>query len=663
MLDPQALSKLKNLKQDIVASKEFAEGLVASTSGKFGFVRLEDKRDAFLSPEKMQRLLPGDRVKVELLTNERGKIEATVEKILESTLDRFVGRYHVKGAGHFVEPVDPPHNRWIFVPPAHRHNCKDGDYAIATISRHPKTDGKAQAEINDRIGSAEDAYFEKRYVVAKYDLNYQLSAREEQAIKDIEAVTELASPGYEDLSELPFVTIDSEMTRDMDDAVFVETVGDNVLRLHVAIADPASFIARDSTLDHLARRHGQTSYLLGGSIPMLPKALSIGTFSLIENELRRALVSTIDIAPSGEVIKFSIKKALVKSHAKLSYDAVSALITKHCQDVPESRQYKAMSPAIEESVASIDPAHNAPLSALFEVYQRRHQYRTDHQLVTEIGDEMDFKLNDQGKIASVEKRSRHIAHLMVEEAMIVNNIEIANMLADSDDGLHLISGGIRKERIGEARALLRDAGIDTDLLDTAEGLVSLFKRLREAEDQQVRYLQHPLKRMLAFNELSTKASAAASQGLEHYCHFTSPIRRYDDLYNHQAIHSQLSTGASALNKLSDEALTKLAKQIENSRRADHELTRWLGVQYAKQFEGTEDQGVIRVVTQKGFGLRLETIGVDGFVQFTKQDTRSFDTKRMTISTEHQTYKLGDSVKVRIKNVDIDKRRVHLELAD
>lgn len=676
MLDPEALSQLKNLKQDIVASKDVCEGIVASTSGKFGFVRLEDKRDAFLSPDKMQRLLPGDRVRAEIISNERGKIEATVEKILESTLDRFVGVYKVKGAGHFIEPTDPAHNRWIFVPPAHRQSCRDGDYAVAKITRHPKTDGKAQAQILDRIGAPSESHFEKRYVVAKYELNYRLSSSEEAAIREIEAVGDIKDERYKDLTHLPFVTIDSEMTRDMDDALYVELLDtketetddyDNsksVLRLHIAIADPASFIARDSVIDKLARGHGQTSYLLGGSIPMLPKSLSIGTFSLVENEARRTIVTTVDIDPTGEVVNVAIEPAIIKSHAKLSYDQVSSFITAHCPELPAEKrlEHDPAGPDQEPISEKLIPH----VLRLFQIYKRRNPYRKQNHIVSDIGDELDLKLDDRGHITSVEKRSRHIAHLIVEEAMIVANIEIAKKLSLHGAGLHLTSPGIRKERLGEARALLRDAGIDSTLLDTKEGLIKLFSLIRTSEDEDIRYLEHPLKRMFAFSELSLEPGVAANQGLDHYCHFTSPIRRYDDLYNHQALRTLLfSKDATPNDKavdpkpMSENELTKLKEKMEASRRADHELTRWLSVIYAKQFEGQEDSGIVRVVTQKGFGVRLDSIGVDGFVQFTKQQTQAFDTKRMTISDSHTTYKLNDKVNVKIKSVDVEKRRVNL----
>lgn len=142
MLDKTTLSQLSQLKQAIHESKEYATGTVASTNGRFGFVRLTDGRDAFLDPEKMQFVLPGDEVKILVTTNDKKQLEATIEQLIDSPLKRFVGTYRVKGNAHFAVPDDPKVNRWIFIPPKSRKGCKEGEKIAAKIIQHPAQDGK-----------------------------------------------------------------------------------------------------------------------------------------------------------------------------------------------------------------------------------------------------------------------------------------------------------------------------------------------------------------------------------------------------------------------------------------------------------------------------------------------------------------------------------------
>ena len=270
MLDKNTLSQLSQLKAEIEASKEYATGTVASTSGRFGFVRLEDGRDAFLSPEKMQRVLPGDKLKVCLAKNDKDQLEANFEALLESPLKRFIGKYQVKGAGHFVVPQASHVNRWIFVPPKNRLASKENELVVAQVIRHPYKDGKAQASILERIGFPDDSHIEYKHTLAEYGLNRTPGKQQKQQVHAI--AEQFAKEDFgerEDLTHIPFVTIDSASTKDMDDALAIVNT-DEGIKLHVAIADPASFIRAGSPLAKSAEQNGQTCYFLGGVVPMLP---------------------------------------------------------------------------------------------------------------------------------------------------------------------------------------------------------------------------------------------------------------------------------------------------------------------------------------------------------------------------------------------------------
>src|SRR5690606_33450875 len=171
MLSKDALSQLTQLKTSLVAEKTYAEGTVRGTAKRFGFVRMDDGRDAFLDPDQMQRVLPGDRVKICVKENSKGQLEAHLEALLEKGFVRFVGRYVRKGPAHFVEPDLPPFNRWLFIPPQERTNCSEGDLVECELVRHPfKHEGKAQVRVINRIGRPDESGIEGRYIAAKFGL-------------------------------------------------------------------------------------------------------------------------------------------------------------------------------------------------------------------------------------------------------------------------------------------------------------------------------------------------------------------------------------------------------------------------------------------------------------------------------------------------------------
>lgn len=641
MLDKTTLSQLSQLKQAIHESKEYATGTVASTSGRFGFVRLTDGRDAFLDPEKMQFVLPGDEVKILVTTNDKKQLEATIEEIIDSPLKRFVGTYRIKGNAHFAVPDDAKVNRWIFIPPKSRKGCKEGEKIAAKIIQHPAKDGKAQAKVIERIGQPDDHHIEYKYTVAKYDLSPWNKEGEEEQLKKIRAQIEAEDFGERvDYTHLPFVTIDSASTRDMDDAVHIaEDEGNTVLT--VAIADPASFILPGSPLAKLAERQAQSTYMLGGIIPMLPDSLANDCFSLVEGQKRPALVCTINLNAEGGINHYKFERAVIQSKHKLNYQQVAEFLD-----------------GTDESAVPSDASNN--LRKLSELATLRNQYRAEHNLLGQDQLDYDIRLDDKGKIAEIRPRSRTTAHRLIEEAMLLTNMCTGDFLSQHKMGLHTVHGGFRLDRIGEVNALLKEEQITPEGdITSLEGNLKLIKALSANERQKA--LIPALRRMMQVAELSDEPGPHMGMGFEHYATCTSPIRRYADLYNHWALHSLLADTKPYTFK--PHQLERLKDTLQAGRQADREIYQWLLCQYVENsLIGFEGRGKVRIVTQQGFGVRLIENGVDGFIAFPKSQEKQFDAKRMTLTVNGVTYRADDEVDVVVTSVDHEKRRIAYSLA-
>ena len=637
MLDANTLSQLSQLKSDIQASKDYAEGVVSATSGRFGFVRTDDGRDAYLSPEKMERVLAGDRVKISIVTTSDGKLEANLEKYLSSELDKFVGQYRIKGKGHFVVPLGGKFNRWVFVAPKQRKGTKDGEYVLAKLSKHPYSNGKAQANILYRIGSPDDAFIEHKFVKAKYDLNYrsqdEIKSQSETIAK---AVENLDDSSRTNCLDLPFLTIDASTTLDMDDALSIEKQGD-IFCLRVAIADPSSFIAPNTPLAKQAQQASQSVYLLGGAVPMLPANLAHHTFSLEQGKERPALLCEMHIDPNGEIREYAFKSARIRSQHKLSYEQVAAFLETGENSVAEE----------------LEPI----LTLLKSLSEARRRYRSEHYLVSDDHADYDYNLDERGHISSITARPRNLAQQVVEEAMIATNICAGDYLSARQLGLHTTHKGFREDRLGEVKALLKEEAVDIGDVNELEKHVHLIKTLSDSEHLQT--LVAPLRRMMQAAEISQIPGPHLGLGLKHYAPVTSPIRRFTDLYNHWCIHASLS-GDDAPGFSSDE-LTALNDSNTNARQADRELQQWLTCLFTQTLIGTRAKGKIRIVTQQGFGVRIDSNGIEGFVLFGRKTEKTFDAKRMTLTVGEHCYRIGDEVEIGIKSVDLDKRRIAFEL--
>ena len=224
MLDKNALTQLKQLKQEIHDSTPRFEGIVRGSNGRYGFAGTEEGKSYFLSPEEMEKVLPGDEISFRVEPAGEGKEQAIVEKLLNSALDTFCGRYIVRGKGHFIEPDHDNLNRWIFVPPNDRAGAKDGDFVCARMRKHPYPHGKAQAQITRVIGTLDTKGIERLFMQARFELEENFSDEIMAAVNEItEQPAGAVLEGRTDLTHLPFVTIDSAGTRDIDDALCAES--------------------------------------------------------------------------------------------------------------------------------------------------------------------------------------------------------------------------------------------------------------------------------------------------------------------------------------------------------------------------------------------------------------------------------------------------------
>lgn len=644
MLNADALKQLSQLKTDIRSTKEFAEGQVRGSNGKFGFVTLDDGREAFLPPAEMERVFPGDRVRVSLNDEEKGKLSAELDTLLESELKYLVGQYVQRGQGHFVQPSLPGFTRWIFLPPKGRGKAQPGDFIACTINRHPFKDGRSQARVETVIGKPDMPGIEHAYVVAQHRLPEAFGKAALEQAQDIAGKLESVVSQRQDLSGLGFVTIDAESTRDMDDALAV-TARDGGWTLHVAVADPSSLIEPGTPLDKEAFKRAHSQYLPGETLPMLPRDLCEHQFSLLPGELRPVLVLHVDVDSDGSLGESSYEFAAIRSQHKLSYNQVAKFLEGDDSAVPAEQQ---------ESLRN-----------LATMAESRTAYRAGHSLMMEDRPDYAIYLNEQRKIARIEKLERNAAQRIVEEAMLAANISMGQKLAELNQGCFSVHLGFRDERMGEVKSLLKEylpehAEKDLHQLDN---YLALVKYLETHDEPQMQNLLAVLKRMLRPGQLSNTPGAHLGLGLESYATVTSPIRKYNDLHNHRVLRAAVEE--EQLPALDDTNVEALQQSLICGRQANRALEQWLYCQFMQDKVGQEFTGKVTQVNGAGIGVRLDANGIDGFVRMNgdKKNPPEFDGKHLMLTHKGQTFRLEQPVTVKVSGVDVDKRRIALEVLE
>lgn len=652
MLNKDALQQLAQLKSAITVTKDIAQGSVRTTTKRFGFLLLDDGREAFIDPEQMLRVLPDDLVEAEINTNSKGQFEAKLIKLLKPGLQEFVGRYVNKGAADFVEPDVNNFNRWLFIPPQQRKGFKVGDLIHCEVARHPfDSEGKTQIHILSRIGTPEEPGVESRYSIAKFQIPAEWPAAAHSQAGGINWSPLTFENGELDLTQLPFVTIDSENTRDMDDAIYIAP-NENGWELITAIADPSKHISFDSPLEQSARARASTLYLLGQTVTMLPVDLSHDTYSLVPEQKRPALVCRMQILRDGTINSFEFVEAQIRSRHKLSYQGV----------------FDALMSTGESPLSAPAYIHDM-LVELQRFAQARAQYRQANALVMEERPDYSFILNDQRKIDHIEKRERNIAHRMIEEAMLVTNLCAGEFfLQHPGYGIFSSHVGFRPERINDAIALIQEDRPDLTVGDLTQldSFQKIFSELRSnpTNNPASASLHSLLQRMLQAGSLTFDPIPHFGLGFNAYAMVTSPIRRYNDLFNHHAI-KRILRGLPPENVGDKKHFTEqLQNQLNTGRQACRYTEAWLGCQFAKQHIGSVHAASIGLVNSFGVGVKMEDWGLEGYALLAPKESdikAQFDSRRLSLTIEGNTYKLDDTVFVLIKEVDVEKRKISLEL--
>jgi VacB/RNase II family 3'-5' exoribonuclease len=624
MFDKNALQQLNQLKSKIVESKDQGEGEVRGSQRRFGFVRLDDGRDVFLAPDDMQRVFPGDRVKITVITDDKGKFKAELEKLIESPLDCFTGRYVVRGQGHFVEPDLPRFNKLLFIPPSQRKKCSEGDFLYCQVAQHPFKDGKSQVKVLENIGSPDSAGIEGKYIQRKFKLPRDWP-------KDCSIGDDIRTATRKDLLDIPFVTIDAAETRDIDDALWAQA-NDNGWALHIAVADPGAFIAPGSPLDIAARHRANTVYLPGFTQTMLPNPVSQGSCSLMANEERAAIVCSVQVSADGEISDIQFSEALIRSRAKLTYNDVHA----HLHDEMDLNQ--------------------DGLKDLYAASLALRKYRSEHHIIMPEQPDFHFRLNEQRKIESITKIARNDAHRLVEECMLGANRSAAIWLADSP-AVYICHAGLREDRYDNIRKVINKEM--PTLTDCDVSALSGYKALIKASDSSESSL--PLRsifaRMLQPGDISLTPKPHFGLGLERYTTFTSPLRKYSDLLVQRCIRAKLDKESP--NLPIDTELTTLQETVRNGRQASKQMEQWLQYQYlAANTSDTVYDARIAHVNGGGFTVELLDNGISGFVEArTIPEKLSFDADTLRLFNDKSVFQLDQLVKVKTSELDDFQRKL------
>jgi len=623
-------SMLAQLKQQIRDTTPRVEGVIKATDKGFGFLETDDGDSYFVPPPAMKQVLHGDRVKA-ILKEEGEKTSVEPDTLLEIGMQRFVARVQ-KREGRLAVVPDHPSVKNVLKARLKRSldedSIADGDWVVARLVRHPLKEGDRGffSQIDELVAKSDNPAVPWRVTLARHAL--------EQASPEAGDDWPMADEGLtrEDLTAEPFFTIDGEKTRDMDDALRVETLDNGGWRLTVAIADPTAYVDESHAADLEARTRAFTVYLPGQNVTMLPEVLADDLCSLWEGKERPVLACALDIDAEGNLGDYRFFAANMISTSRLVYDHVSDWIEGQGDWAPD----EAIAPQ---------------LTALRDLTEARSAWRAANALVFKDRPDYVFDLDDAGNVLNIRTEDRRIANRMIEESMIAANACCADLLADKvGHGIFNVHRAFEPEKADAAHEFLAAQDIQVE----REALLELprYRELkRELEARDDAWLDVRLRRFQGFTSMSALPGPHFGLGLAAYATWTSPIRKYGDMVNHRLIKRVLK-GESAPAEASQALTEQLTERRRLNRMAERDVKDWLYVRYLTEAakEQQEFEAEIIAVNRGGMRVRLVANGATAFIpaplMHSERDKVVIDDKEGRIQIEgEERFKLGDMTRV------------------
>ena len=637
----QALSRQKvSLISDPTQSRPVQPlfGLLSANPKGFAFVRLDDGGpDVFIPPKSRMGAQHGERVGIELDASDAaqppscrsGRVVQLPERAPE-----WIGHVVQTDSGFELHPIDP---RCSPVALAQAPEEALGAIVLAHLTMRPRGVGTGEAVYVRTLGQGPTAPVINAIVSHAHGLPGDFPEavlQEAQAMGDAVQFDPSAMTDRKDLRALPFCTIDGASSKDLDDALWAQVLPDGTLRLLVAIADVAHYVRPGSAIDDEAQKRTTSVYLPGSVNPMLPNALSQGLCSLNPHVDRFCVVCEMDIDANGAVASSRFYKAIMRSQARLTYSDV------------ESHLFQGLDAGVPlpghwSSIAS-------SMTALRRVYERLAQARATRGAMDFSSNEVALSFNAGGVVRGIYKPARTNAHRLVEETMVAANVQAAKTLHDrAHDSLFRAHGAPPEKKHATLNAMLGARGIQpiSDLGSVHAGELSALTQAHP-------HLASAILRAQDKARYETKNAGHFGLGLDHYAHFTSPIRRYPDLVMHRVLVGEAQPDLEMLAQACSEGERRATA-------AEREAVDRLRTAYLSGKEGERFAGVIESVTRMGAFVCLGDTAASGLLPLACfGENAVLDEVAQHIIDEHGVeWGLGDGVEVALAAADWKTSRI------
>ena len=641
--------------------RETKIGTYSKSQKGFGFVKPEGcEEEIYISKENSQNALNGDLVIIEITAEKTAdkKAEGRIIKIIKHEKDTVVGTFQKSRNFGFVVPDDKNFGTDIFISKSNWGKARNNHKVLVKITKYPEKGKNAEGQIIEILGGINEAGVDMLSLIKQYELPAEFPT---EVVHEAKAFRDKINPddikGRKDLRKNVVFTIDGEDAKDLDDAIHVEKLPNGNYQLDVHIADVSNYVREKTELDKEAYLRGTSIYMLGRVIPMLPRELSNGICSLNAGQDRLTLSCSMEITPKAKVVTSDIYKGVINVTERMTYTDVQKIIDKSDNEVLE--RYKNYISDFELM---------AELATILKEKRRENGY-----LNLDIP-ESKIILDKDGYAVDVKKYETYFANEIIEQFMLIANETVAEKFYWLQAPfIYRNHEAPDLDKIKDLNKVLYNFGykikISKEDIIYPNEFAKILEDIKGKNEEKV--ISNIILRTLRVAKYEAENKGHFGIASKYYCHFTSPIRRYPDLFIHRIISKYLESNYMVndffIKKYSARAEKRAENCSERERRAvkvEREAEEIKKAEYMESKIGEEYDGIISSITSFGIFVELENT-VEGLIRYERLGDEYFiyndELKQAIGERTNKVYKIGDRVKIRVADANKELKRIDFEI--
>ena len=659
---------MSNKRRHFFEKKQLSQvsGRVQMTRDGYVFVIPEDgSEDVFVKSAKTRNALDGDEVRVVINKEKKrgNRREGQIVEIVRRSGKQFVGTLHFVGAQAWVlmQSKTMPYDIEVDQQDALAQGGATGMKVAAVVDRWERRDPCPVGHVVDVLGMPGLNETEMHAILAEFNLPYRFEKEVENAADGIsEEITAEDIKGRKDFRSTLTFTIDPADAKDFDDAISFEQLPNGNYSLGVHIADVTYYVRPGTPVDKEARDRGTSVYLVDRTVPMLPEKLCNKLCSLRPNEDKLTFSTLWEITPKGEIKKRWIGRSIINSDARLDYAGAQKVIDGEETDV---------APAVAEGIVKL----NALALALRDKRFKEGAIDFDRP-------EMKVVVDENGVPIDVYEKHSTEANWLIEEFMLLANRTVAEFVAtggkmngvaqkNAKTFVYRIHDEPNGEKLDGLKGFAANFGYKMGSTgngkDAAESLRTLFAEAKGKPESG------------AFENLALRAMAKAVYSTDNighyglafsfYTHFTSPIRRYPDMMVHRLLSKYLAGGDSAKKDYYENECKYASERESIAAEAERTSVKYKLIEFMQDKVGQEFDGTVSGITEWGMYVEIEPTKIEGMVALReiRSDFYEYDEARYRLvgKRTHKVFRLGDKVRIKVKNANLNQRLLDYELIE